>query len=484
MISLHQSFVALSAIFFVTLSAAAYAPQQTAQTKTLTHLEGKTVSANGSPLADVLVHFNCHIYKRPGQAQRNLRWSAQSGEDGNFKVDVSDEKLPNNTAFFLSIEYSKDDYAGNKSTKWTDGAKTFDGKLPDITIKREIVATGTLAPPKGPETEPIENARLAIGMKVGNSWNFDDAMENMIHCDNEGSFEFSVPEDSNLFVLIQADNYPLCWRKISIPAMVDEEQVHDVGEISLNSGTKISGVVLDQDRVPRANAIVSISQQLKKIGNLKKTIVYAQTDVEGFFELPPRVGKCVVAVVASGVIDGEEIKSEGGLLPIKPMTFDFDENQESVEIELIESPVYKISGTANWADGNDQNKATPKIMFRLDGLHERNQEVTLDAEGNFEFEALEGLAGRIWVVGGNSPHDPGEDGNIEGRLTTESLKQNRGVWDPGADRIGNSFEFTGFERDVSNIEIDLFFKPFTKRSLGAALMNEIYYWLPLEDRDE
>ena len=175
--------------------------------------------------------------------------------------------------------------------------------------------------------------------------------------DQRGMFSVLIPKDGRAAVSI----YP---RRFAAQIVKVPENETDLGPIPVESGTSLTGRVVDKEGRGVAGTVVAIQTEgldYLRLGIKLGTAV--KTDENGSFRLPPVRGTYRVSVT-NDAPDYSRRHTVTGTAPppILPQKIDFNGKDKTREVVLREAGSVTVRGTVRWADGS----GAPDIEIRSD----------------------------------------------------------------------------------------------------------------------
>lgn len=413
------------------------------------HLEGSVKNGGGKPIADVEIKIQCSQYDYETEKwSKPQKWETKTDSSGKYKVEIDSEFPSDGTN--LTVRATKEGYIVGKKDEWLDDS--FKGKIKVLVLKRGIAITGKVIAPDGSGDAP-ESAVVRIGQKASSNWqDYNKLFEKKVECDAEGEFKLVAPEGEKFILVATAENYSAVEKRIEIPNRKTEDQTetHELENVELKRGAKITGVFLDRDGLPKAGVVIRAKRDItiESRNNIGSVSAWAKTDVEGYFELTPQLGKCVITTTERGRVKGEQIETDGDLPRMTPFKLTVREDEESVDIELQEAQVFTIRGRISSKD-DERHLKNIQMIYGPEG--EGQESVEVDDDGNYEFKEIAETPGTIFVFGSE------RGGYYMARITTESLKKHRDVLGSSSHRSSQAFRYKGFTYDIDDLNFDLKF---------------------------
>lgn len=204
--------------------------------------------------------------------------------------------------------------------------------------------------------------------------------------DAEGRFELYVVPGAKTELTVHTSRWAA--KRVAVPAGQP-----DAGEIQLEAGATVSGVLLDEHGEPAAGYWLAAEAMLssRTMGGIALAAA-AKTGPDGTFTLPPLKGEFVLSTPVSFLLWPTEAQrhSPSPRVAILPRTLTLD--RDRVELELRGARQVRIAGRVLDVDGTPAEKVT--VYRSCPGTRFLSDDVQTDDEGHFALEGIpSGLGG-------------------------------------------------------------------------------------------
>lgn len=367
-------------------------------TTSFNEITGKVLDSRGKPVEKFSVTIIVYDYKEGGwnkQPKTVKKWEGEF-ENGEFQFDVDGPISFNEMTYIHSQVKAEGFIELGQNGSGFEQLGAFKGKFSAVKLVRAIKITGKVVLPDGQSDEELVDPKLQVAKKMSSFMpDYNKWFQASVSMNPDGSFEQLVPENCNLQLTASSGNAAALQKQFKIPKAESAEDVHDLGELKLKEGTRVSGVVLDRDSEPVEGQVVLIRQKINKNGYMQSYIDgHAVSDSEGKFELPPREGKCDISLVETAVVRKEVVKTKGDLLIAKPVSVTLKAGTPADDVEIRESKTWKIHGVVKY------EKEKPSINF-YNGSQSQNK-ILLGDDGSFEARVIDGAESSYLIIYGSS----------------------------------------------------------------------------------
>lgn len=389
----------------ITAPKTAVSPDQNANEKPLPKFfSGKVVNHDLKPVAAALIQVNIGLVNR-GNAKRSIKLKAITDENGEYSIPTGHLRTTGKQILVGCIVQSTD--YPKTSFGWV--YKTIPNKFRYTTTKfyKPRIITGRIVGSFQKDGKTIRpnrawiNAACSYDFQKRNSWG-----SGSFRCNDDGSFRIIAPYDFYAELVIRDRNF--AGKRIPLSTAVPfGKKSLDLGDIELERGTIVSGILSDQDRQPISGAVIGISdlESSQLDGVHLGNEWFCRTNEKGEFLFPPFAGKCEIQLTDSGNNpDGSEFKSSLKDPPlVKSVSVNLGSNAGSKTVKLTTVPTITISGYVKWPDG----KPVPDVTIWGSDSDGTSVEKTTDRNGKYQIElAKKAATKRVSVLDHQTP-----DGN-------------------------------------------------------------------------
>lgn len=388
-------------------------------------LEGQVVDEENRPIAKASVtvlirRFN--PYLEPTDSAAPKPWTATTDDRGRYTISTGELMLGPDDE--IRIKVRAEGFADSSQMDYDP--RGVQGKLP---IRRLHVGRKVHGQIVDPEGNPVGAAIIRFHAETEDMKVMWDA--GPLPVDKPGAFSFSIPKAGKAgFIVYTRDFAP---RIFDIP-----EGEADLGEIRVESGTSLTGRVVDRQGQGVAGTVVGILSEVRlgrMIGLPIGTAV--KTDETGRFTLPPVRGIYTVRVTDGAPDYSRQLYETGAKPPpILPERIDFDGIDKTQEIEFREAVSVTVRGTVRLADGS----GAPDVEMRAFMLPASwvssvdLDSARTDAEGNYTLRLpapVERAYISVWAAGnyhqaiavGNGANAGDKNRTVRFDLLTEDVEE-------------------------------------------------------------
>jgi len=321
---------------------------------------------------------------------------------------------------------------------------TMKGTFATTKLYRGIKVKGKVVMPDSQSDEAIVEPKVILSKQMSMLRpDYNNRFHAAVQIEEDGSFEKTVPESCKLVVTASSANAAAFHKVFKIPKADTSDSEHELGEIKLTEGVKISGTVVNRDGKPVEGQVVQILHQVKGSPYMQNQVYgHDISDAEGKFELPPRAGRCTISLVAQANINNKLVKPKGKLLLTKPISLRLKVGQPTEEIEIRESKTWKIHGIVNF-QGDKPN------LNHYDTGTQSQAMVEVDDDGRFEYEVVDGISPYIIIY-----QSTGSGMNMA-RLTNKSVKEHGKHFGGSPGTEGQAFQLKKVKSDIGPLEFEL-----------------------------
>ena len=252
--------------------------------------------------------------------------------------------------------------------------------------------------------------------------------------DADGRFVLSIPPEARTELTIHTSRWAA--KRVKVP-----EGQSDAGDIRLEPGTRVSGVLLDEHGKPAAGYWIAAQGSPGQPPMMWNPVrVAAKTDADGRFTLPPLLGEFRIWVPASTEPWFSEARqhSPSPRLAVLPQEHAFDGTQEQMELELRALPQLQVGGRVTERDGSPARHVVVYFYCNAPAGGTKPFDMAqTDSNGRFSFQGIPaGLqdimvavpmlrrskeGGRTYLRAHPLPHVKGADNN--GFVRLERIKE-------------------------------------------------------------
>ena len=186
------------------------------------------------------------------------KWEGEF-ENGEFQFDVDGPISFNEMTYIHSQVKAEGFIELGQNGSGYEQLVAFKGKFSAVKLVRAIKITGKVVLPDGQSDEELVDPKLLVAKKMSSFMpDYNKWFQASVSMNPDGSFEQLVPENCNLQLTASSGNAAALQKQFKIPKAESAEDVHDLGELKLKEGTRVSGVVLDRDSEPVEGQVVLI----------------------------------------------------------------------------------------------------------------------------------------------------------------------------------------------------------------------------------
>ena len=312
-------------------------------------IEGQVLDQQDKPVANASLTIRIQRYTpygEPAAAAASQTWIASTDDQGRFRFQTGAPLLVPDEWLRLKI----------RAEGFADLSQDFEpreaqGALPVQRLYLGRTVVGRLVDPQG---EPVVEAIVRFQASSSDLKMIWDSGPSPV--DEWGTFSVSIPKEGQAAFAI----YP---RRFAPQVVKVPEKETDLGPIRVESGTSLTGRILDKEGRGVAETVVAVqSEELLLLFHWGVRIGTAvKTDENGSFRLPPVRGTYRV-LVTNGAPDysGQLFVTGAAPPPILPQKIDFNGEDKTREVVFREAGSITVRGTVRWADGSP----VPDIKIR------------------------------------------------------------------------------------------------------------------------
>jgi beta-lactamase regulating signal transducer with metallopeptidase domain len=302
------------------------------------NIEGEVLDQQDKPVAKANVVIS--IVSNPDRAPALPKpWTATTDQRGRYTFSTDGLTLTADDFFCIKIQ--AEGFA--ELTTYYQGEAGAKGSLPGQRLHAARKIQGRLVDPEG---KPVADAVVRFQASSADMTLLFDT--GPLPVDQSGAFTASIPKAGKAAFAI----YPRGFA----PRIVDvPEDAADLGPIHVETGTSLTGRVVDRQGHGVAGTVVAIQSEehrmLFSFGVLIGTAV--KTDETGNFTLPPVRGTYKVWVAGDAPDYSRRITVNGSTPPpILPEKIEFDGSDATEKIEFREAVSIVVRGSVRRADGS------------------------------------------------------------------------------------------------------------------------------------
>ena len=324
----------------LTARAAAEAAAHAAQLRMPATINGQVLDQQDKPVANakVIVRIvRCDAHGYPTGAAAPQPWTASTDDQGRYTFKTGAPWLGRDDV--LSIKIRAEGFPELSMHYFGAGAQS---PLPVQRLPAGRTVWGRLVDPQG---SPVAKAivRCYASSDLLMFWD-----SGPLPVDQRGMFSVLIPKDGQAAVAI----YP---REFAPQILKVAKNETDLGPIRVESGTSLTGRVVDKEGRGVAGTVVAVRddfvQDFLGIGTPIGTAV--KTDESGSFRFPPIRGTFQVWVTNDAPDYSRQLTVSGvAPPPILPQRIDFNGKDKTREVIFREAGSVTVRGTVRWADGS------------------------------------------------------------------------------------------------------------------------------------
>jgi beta-lactamase regulating signal transducer with metallopeptidase domain len=304
-------------------------------------IDGQVLDQKDKPVAKanvILSIVRCDPRGHPTGAAAPQPWTASTDDQGRYRFETSAPSL--GPGDVLSIKIRAEGFP-ELSTHYF-GQAGAQGALPVQRLPTGRTVSGRLVDPQG---NPVAEASVRFQASSDLLMLWDSGP---LRVDQRGMFSVLIPKDGLAAVSI----YPRGFAPQIVKVPKNETAL---GPIRVESGTSLTGRVVDKEGRGVAGTVVAIQQSeglhYLSLGIRLGTAV--KTDENGSFRLPPVRGTYRVLVTSDAPDYSRRLTVTGAAPPpILPQENDFNGKDKTREVVLREAGSVTVRGTVRWADGS------------------------------------------------------------------------------------------------------------------------------------
>jgi protocatechuate 3,4-dioxygenase beta subunit len=320
------------------VSAEAAAPA--AQVRMPATINGQVLDGQDKPVANakVIVRIvRCDAHGHPTGAAAPQPWTAATDDRGRYRFETGAPWFGRDDT--LSIKIRAEGFPDLSTQYFGAGARS---PLPVQRLPAGRTVLGRLVDPQG---NPVAKGIVRF-YASSNSLMFWDS--GPLPVDQQGTFSVLIPKEGQAAVTI----YP---REFAPQIVMVAENQTDLGPIRVESGTSLTGRVVDQEGRGVAGTVVGVQDDfVQHVLSLGTPIGMAvKTDENGSFRLPPLRGTYRVWVTNDARDYSLKLTVSGVTPPpILPQRIDFNGEDKTREVLFREAGSVTVRGTVRWPDGS------------------------------------------------------------------------------------------------------------------------------------
>jgi protocatechuate 3,4-dioxygenase beta subunit len=303
-------------------------------------INGQVLDRRDKPVANAKVIVSvvrCDSHGYPTGAAAPQPWTASTNDQGRYGFSTGSPWFGRDDV--LSIKIQAEGFPELSTQYFGAGARS---PLPVQRLPDGRTVLGRLADPQG---RPVAKAivRFYASSDLLLFWD-----SGPLPVDERGMFSVLIPKEGQAAVSI----YP---REFAPQIVKVPENQTDLGSIRVESGTSLSGRVVDKEGRGVAGTVVAVQaefvEHFLRLGTPIGTAV--KTDENGSFQLPPIRGTYRVRVSNEAPDRSQRLTISGvAPPPIMPQQMDFDGEEKTREVVFREAGSVTVRGTVRWADGS------------------------------------------------------------------------------------------------------------------------------------
>jgi beta-lactamase regulating signal transducer with metallopeptidase domain len=311
-------------------------------------INGQVLDQQNKPVANAKVIVRvvrCDPHGYPTGAPAPQPWTASTDNQGRYRFETGAPWLGRDDV--LSIKIRAEGFPELSTQYFGAGARS---PLPVQRLPAGRTVLGQLVDPQG---NPVAKATVRFYASSDLLMFWDSGP---LPIDQRGKFSVLIPKEGQAAVTI----YP---REFAPQIVKVPEKEADLGPIRVESGTSLTGRVVDKEGRGVAGTVVAVRhdflENFLRLGTPIGTAV--KTDENGSFRLPPIRGTYQVWVT-NGAPDYSRQLIVSGVAPppILPQRIDVSGEDRTREVIFREAGSVTVRGTVRWADGS----GVPDIEFR------------------------------------------------------------------------------------------------------------------------
>ena len=314
-------------------------------------LKGKVVTTDAQPIANAKVKVELiHYYGHDDDWEVVRQWNTISDQDGEYVIDLGG-KIRQPKSRFVITSATAQGYADASSGwgHWVQGIAER-GSISSLEMKQGRMLSGKVV---GPDGVPISNAKIK---KLG-GWPLQVGKEieywfpELSECDDSGRFAFGYPKDEDAVVSLIFFAKGFASRHLRVRAE------DDLGEIRLDRGTTVEGIVADTNGQPMAGVCVAATQawtdaEIRNCGMGVSINLATLTDDRGKFKLDGIGDLCLIRLAASSRDEGEKcVRGRPDPPIVSPTVVKAGSSQDVITVDFKQASTVTVAGQINWIDG-------------------------------------------------------------------------------------------------------------------------------------
>lgn len=311
-------------------------------------INGQVLDQQDKPVANAkvivkVVRCDAHGYQTGAPAPQP--WTASTDGQGRYRIETGAPWFGRDDV--LSIKVRAEGFPELSTQYFGAGAHS---PLPVQRLPAGRTVFGRLVDPQG---GPVAKAtvRFYASSDLLMFWG-----SGSLPVDEQGKFSVLIPKEGQAAVAI----YP---REFAPQLVKVSEKQTDLGAIRVDSGTSLTGRVVDRAGRGVAGTVVAVQDDFithfLRLGTPIGTAV--KTDESGSFRLPPIRGTYRVWVTNDAPDYSRQLTVSGvAPPPILPQRIDFNGEDKTREVVFREAGSVTVRGTVRWADGS----GVPDIEIR------------------------------------------------------------------------------------------------------------------------
>ncbi len=318
-------------------------------------MNGQVLDQQDKPVANAKVIVKVERYDphgRPTGAAAPQPWTASTDGQGRYEFETGARWFGRDDV--LSIKIQAEGFPELSTGYFGAGVRS---PLPVQRLSAGRTVSGRLVDPQG---NPVAKAIVRFFASSDDSPPLWDS--GPLPVDQQGTFSVSIPKEGQAVVAI----YP---REFAPRILQVAKNETDLGPIRVESGTLLTGRVVDKEGRGVAGTVVAVQgdpvQNLSRGGIGIPIGTAVKTDESGRFQLPPIRGTYRVWVT-NDAPDYSRKRMVSGVAPppILPQRIDLNGEDKTREVIFREAESVAVRGTVRWADGS----GVPDIEIRAEML--------------------------------------------------------------------------------------------------------------------
>jgi beta-lactamase regulating signal transducer with metallopeptidase domain len=303
-------------------------------------IDGQVLDRQDKPVANAKVIVRvvrCDAHGYPTGAAAPQPWTASTDDQGRYRFETGTPWFGRDDV--LSIKIRAEGFPELSTQYFGAGARS---PLPVQRLPAGRTVLGRLVDPQG---RPVAKAivRFYASSDLLMFWD-----SGPLPVDQRGMFSVLIPNEGQAAVAI----YP---REFAPQIVKVAKKETDLGPIPVESGTSLTGRVVDKGGRGVAGTLVAVQDEsVQPFLRLVTPIGTAvKTDENGSFQLPPIRGTYQVWVTHDAADYSRQLSVSGvAPPPILPQRIDFNGEDKTREVIFREAGSVTVRGTVRWADGS------------------------------------------------------------------------------------------------------------------------------------